>query len=196
MSTENEPQRLLKNVGDVLRYLQDECHRQVAKSKLYADIKIGLLRKENKSFRQRDVDRYAATLPLSTTPDGRTAAALALQQRKDAAEVRRIEALADREEKKNAIMEGAYVSREDVNQELAARAMTLNSGIKTAVQTAALDIILAVGGDQQKTELLIRKMDEVIDGACNEYSRAMEFEVNLHALDDEGNDADESASDG
>lgn len=179
-----------KNVGQVLRYLQEEAGRAIGQSKLYADIKKGLLRKDNKSFRKIDVDRYAATLPLATTPDGRVAEAEERQRRKDEAEIRIKEAQAEREEKKNLILSGQYIDREQVYQEFAARAVALNMGIKTVVQEKALDLILAVEGKQQKSDLLVRLFEEVIDNACNEYSRELTFEVHLNATTDETNQND------
>lgn len=183
----NMPQEIqeeaFRSAGDVLRYLE-EAGRQIKKTKLYEDVKKGLLRKTNKKFRKKDVDRYAASLPKLTTPDGRVAQAESMQARKEAAEVRRLEAIALREEKKNAVMDGSYISRDDVYQELAARAVTLNAGIKSHIQVEALDLIMAVSGDKQKTDLLVRKLEEIVDRASNEYARDLEFEVNLHGFDD------------
>lgn len=191
-SAPNSPETF-KNVGDVLRYLQGDKGRQIEKSKLYDDIKKGLLRKENKTFRLRDVDRYAGSLPLSTTPDGRANDAEDRLRRKEEAEIRIKLAQASREEKKNEIIDGKYIDREQVYQEFAARAVALNTGLKSTVQEKALDIVRAVGGEQQKTGLLVRQMEELIDAACNEYSRELTFEVNLHAIDDgeDRNDAED-----
>ena len=51
MESEKQEAKVFKNVGAVLRYLQEEKGRQIAKSKLYADIQKGLLRKEDKAYR-------------------------------------------------------------------------------------------------------------------------------------------------
>lgn len=181
---------VFKTVGAVLRYLQEEKGRQIKQSKLYRDIKNGLLRKEKTTFRQVDVDRYAGSLPLSTTPDGRSNDAEERQRRKDEADIRIKEAQAYREEKKNKVIDGQYINREQVYQEFAARAVALNMGLKSAVQESALNMVRAVGGDQQKTELLVRELEKLIDAASNEYARELQFEVDLHAIDD-GDDGSE-----
>ncbi len=191
MESDKQEAKIFKNVGAVLRYLQEEKGRQIEKSKLYADIKKGLLRKEDKVYRQIDVDRYAGGLPLTTTPDGRANDAEERMRRKDEAEIRIKEAQAVREEKKNLVIDGQYISKEQVYQEFAARAVALNAGLKSEFRAGALDMILAVGGDQQKTELLVREAEKLIDAACNEYARELQFEVDLHALDD-GEDGEDS----
>lgn len=185
----NEAPEIFKNVGEVLSYLQ-EAGRKIEKTKLYDDVKGGLLKKTNKQFKKRDVDRYAASLPLSSTPDGRTKDAEDRLRRKEEAEIRIKEATAKREEMKTAVMEGQYVLRELVDQELAARAMALHSGLKTQFEAAALELVSTVGGDPKKSRALISALEEVLDGACNEYSRVLEFEVIL------GDDEDEPESEG
>lgn len=184
MESDKQEAQVFKSVGAVLRYLQEEKSRQIEKSKLYEDIKKGLLRKEDKRYRQVDVDRYAGGLPLSSTPDGRANDAEERMRRKDEAEIRIKEAQAIREEKKNAVIDGQYISREQAYQEFAARAVALSTGLKSEFLAGALDMIIAVGGDQQKTDLLVREAEKFIDAACNEYSRELQFEVDLHALDD------------
>lgn len=185
MEAEKEtPIETFKNVGAVLRYLQEDKGRQIEKSKLYRDIKNGLLRKENKVYRKTDVDRYAGSLPLSTTPDGRANSAEDRQRRKEEAEIRIKEAQAEREERKNAIMDGQYIRREDMYQELAARSIALNTGLKSAFREGALDLVLAIGGQADKTELLVRDLEKLIDAACGEYARDMELEVSAGFFDD------------
>lgn len=191
---DNKP-KVFKSVGDVLRYLQEDQNRQIAKSKLYAEIKTGLLRKSDKGFRQKDVDRYAGSLPVGTTPDGRNTGAEERLRRKDEADIRIKEAHAYREEQRNKVLDGQYVSREQVYQELAARAVAFNTGLKSAVQAKALDIIRAVGGDQQKTDLLARTIEKLIDDASNEYARELTFEVDLQGQGHEDEDEDASPTD-
>lgn len=185
----NEAPEVFKNVGEVLAYLQ-ECGRQIEKSKLYADIRSGKIKKIDKRFKKRDVDRFAASLPLATTPDGRVKDVEDRQRRKDEAEIRIKEATAKREEIKTAVMEGQYVLREQVDQELAARAMALHSGLKSQFEAAALDLVTRVGGDPKKSRALVAALEEVLDGACNEFARTIEFEVIL------GDEEDEPSPDG
>ncbi|MCL2791099.1 MAG: hypothetical protein FWD79_10705 [Desulfobulbus sp.] len=191
---ETEPPEVFKSAGEVLRYLQEDKGRQIRKTKLYADVKSGLLRKEERKFRRLDVDKYAASLPLASTPDGRVAEAEDRLRRSEEADIRMKEARAAREERKNAILEGQFVPRADVDQELAARAAALNQGIKSRVEAAALDLVNKVGGKPKRARLLVQEISLLIDAACNEYAQPMEFEVTLYAFD-EDDDADTQAPD-
>lgn len=176
------------SAGEVLRYLQEEKGRQIQKTKLYDDVKTGLLRKEGRKYRRVDVDKYAASLPLSTTPDGRVAEAEAMQRRREEAETRIQEAKARSAERKDAIMAGQYVPRADVDQELAARAATLNQGLKSKVEAAALDLVAKVGGKPKRARTLVQEMEKIIDGACAEYAKVIEFEVTLYDFEDDDDD--------
>lgn len=195
MATNGGTPDVFKNTGEVLRYLQEESGRQIEKTKLYEDIRKGLLRKADKKFRKVDVDKYAASLPRSTTPDGRVADAEARQARKEEAEIRIKEAQADREEKKNAIMDGKYVLREDVDQELAAKAVALNMGLKSKIEANALAIVTRVGGKPKRARTLVQSLEELVDAACNEFAQPLELEVTLHAYDDGDEDGDTAVSD-
>jgi hypothetical protein len=190
--SDTEMPDVFKSAGEVLRYLQEEKGRQIEKTKLYDDVKRGLLRKENRKYRRIDVDKYAASLPLGTTPDGRNAEAEALVRRREEAEVRIQEAKARSAERKDAILAGRYVPREDVDQELAAKAATLNQGLKSKVEATALDLVTAVGGKPKRARTLVQEMEKIIDAACNEYARPIEFEVTLYDFDE---DEDEGEGD-
>jgi hypothetical protein len=196
MSEDTETPEVFKSVGEVLRYLQEEKGRQVQKTKLYDDVKSGLLRKDNKKYRRIDVDRYAASLPQGTTPDGRNAEAEAMLRRREEAEVRIQEAHARTAERKDAIMAGAYVPRESVDQELAAKAATLNQGLKSRMEAVALDLVNAVGGKPKRARNMVQELEKIIDAACAEYAQPMEFEVTLYDFedDDEEGDADPGES--
>jgi hypothetical protein len=196
MNNDTEMPDVFKSVGEVLRYLQEEKQREIRRTKLYDDIKKGLLRKEKRTFRRVDVDRYAASLALATTPDGREAEAADRLRRTEEAEIRIREARAAREEKKNAIVDGKYVLREDVDQQLAAKAAVLNQGLKSKIEAAALDIVTSVGGKPKRARTLVQEMDRLIDAACNEYAQPMEFEVTLYDYDDDDDDSGESGDAG
>jgi hypothetical protein len=109
-------------------------------------------------------------------------------RRSEEADIRMKEARAARKERKTAILEGQYVPRADVDQELAARAATLNQGIKSRVEAMALDLVNKVGGKPKRARTLVQEMEKIIDAACSEYAQIMEFEVTLYAFDDESED--------
>lgn len=77
------------------------------------------------------------------------------------------------------VAEGKYIPRDMVEQELAARAVTLNSGLKSAVEAQALDLIETVDGNPKQAHRFLAKMEAVIDGLSNKYAQPMEIEVNL-----------------
>jgi len=197
MTEEDSGPETFKSAGEVLRYLTEDKGRQIRKTKLYEDIRNGLLRKENRKFRRLDVDRYAASLPLTTTPDGRTAEAEARQRRLEEAEIRIQEARARSSERKDAILAGQYVLRAEVDQELAAKAVTLNQGLKSKMEAAALDLTAKVGGKPKLARVLVQEMEHIIDAACSEYAQPMEFEVTLYDFEeDEDDDDSEPGADG
>ena len=84
---------------EALTYLNEDCGRKISKTKLFEDIKVGRLRKQpDGTFKRRDLDRYAASLPTAGTPDKLATDAARRQQQKEEQEIRRIKNAADREE--------------------------------------------------------------------------------------------------
>ena len=76
---------------------------------------------------------------------------------------------------------GRYILKEQVHLELAARAVTLASGLKTAFEAQHLDLVALVDGNPRKGAALVEKLETMLDEALNEYSREMEFEVTFEA---------------
>lgn len=84
-----------KNWKEALTYLQEDCGRKIGQTKLFADIKAGRLRKQpDGTFKRRDLDRYAASLPTAGTPDKLATDAARRQREKEEQEIRRIRAVA------------------------------------------------------------------------------------------------------
>ena len=157
-----EKRETLKTATDVLEHLLKNG-RKIKKSKLYQDIRKGILRRNaDLSFSVGNVNKYGTTLPMAETPE------MVAQE----AEARRKELAAD-------VAEGKYIPRDMVEQELAARAVTLNSGLKSAVEAQALDLIETVDGNPKQAHRFLAKMETVIDGLSNKYAQPMEIEVNL-----------------
>ena len=155
-----------------------ESGRKLGKSKFFEDIKRGLLRRQaDGGFRLRDLERYMASLPLAGTQDGIAERAQDRQRRKEEAEIRKIEACAKREEFDLAVKMGRYIPREQVHLELAARAVALSLGLKTALEARGLEIISAIDGNPKKSLPLQELLESILDEALNEYSREMEFEL-------------------
>ena len=169
-----------KNLGNwraVLDYVA-EHGRKLGQTKLFKDINLGRLRRQpDGTFRVRDVERYMASLPMSGTPDAVARKAADRQRRKEEADIRKAEAAAEREEFDLQVKKGRYILREQVYAELAARAVTLSSGLKTAFEARNLDLVALVDGSPRKAAALVEELERICDDALNEYSREMEFEV-------------------
>ena len=146
--------KTLKNWQAVLDHVA-ENGRKLSKSKLYKDIGEGRLRKQpDGTFRLRDVQRYMASLPTAGTPDALVRKAADRQRRKEEADIRKAEAAAEREEFDLAVKKGRFIAKDQVYAELAARAVTLSSGLKTAFEARNLDLVALVDGNPKKACLL------------------------------------------
>ncbi|WP_302580042.1 hypothetical protein [uncultured Desulfovibrio sp.] len=171
----------LKDYRAILTYTE-ENGRKLKKTKLFDDIRKGRLKKQpDGTFKQRDVDRYMASLPMAGTPDIVAEKAADRQRRKEEADIRKAEAAAEREEFDLAVKKGKFVPREQVHLELAARAVTLASGLKTTFEAQHLDLVALVDGNPKKGAALMERLEAMLDEALNEYSREMEFEVTFEA---------------
>lgn len=180
----------LKDWRSVLAYVS-ENGRKLGKTKLYSDIGLGRLKKQpDGTFRQRDVDRYMASLPMAGTPDAVAEKAADRQRRKEEADIRKAEAAAEREVFDLAVKKGRYILKEQVHLDLAARAVALSSTIKTAFEARNLDLVAAVDGNPRKGAALIEALEGIFDEAFNEYSREMEFEVTFDAVTEEDHGED------
>lgn len=176
MSNQNGDQNF-GSVKDVLAYLESQG-RKISQSQLYKDLKRGFIRRQKDgSFRQRDVDQYASTLPLMALPEKEADAMsdLARQELEEKVAKTREQRLAIAFDRK--VKEGKYILREDVALELASRASTLNVGLRSVFRLYAPDYIRMVGGDVVKAEELATEFEKNLDAALTEYSRPMDFKV-------------------
>lgn len=171
-----EVQNLLSS-KDVLKYIEEK-NRKVKKTKLYEDINKGLLKKQvDGSFRLRDVDKYLLSLPMLGTSDIFAEKASERQRRKEEQEIRRLTAVASKEEFDLSVKQGKFIEKEKVYQELAARAVTLGMQIKTAFEVNAIELVELVEGNPKKTNTLKQKLTEIFETSLAEYAKEMEIEV-------------------
>lgn len=123
------------------------------------------------------------SLPMARTPDSLVRKAADRQRRREEADIRKAEAAAEREEFDLAVKKGRFIARDQVYAELAARAVTLSSGLKTAFESQNLDLVALVDGNPKKAVALVEALERICDDALNEYSREVEFEVVLQDLE-------------
>ena len=167
----------LPSAAAVLAHLQ-AGGRKVRKSKLYQDVKAGLLaRLPGGGFSRAAVETYAQTLPLTAPPAGEAERNKDLARRRQEATIRKIEEETARIRFRGEVERGRYIPREDVELELAGRAVVLESGIRQAVEMQVLDLIHLVGGDPRKSQEFLERFEAMLDGALNEYAAEAEFEV-------------------
>ena len=180
-----ENQKNLKDYKEVLEYAKEQG-RKLAKTKFYEDKNANKIKVQaDGSFKIRDVDKYIRSLPSLGTSDALFEKAADRQKQKEEAEIRRIRAIADKEEFDLARKKGEFVPRDKVQMELASRAIMLSSGIKTAFEVHSIDFVDVVEGNPKKGTQLIEKLEAIFDEAMNEYSQPVEFELSFEFEDRE-----------
>lgn len=175
----------LPDMRSVIQYASSK-NRKLGKTKLYDDVnKKGLLKRQaDGSFKIRDVDFYLSTVPVTSVTDASHDRAMDRQRRKEEAEIRRLKASAERAEFDLAVRKGEYVARDTVYLELAARAVTLSSNLKTAFEAQILDIISLAEGNPQRSVQLIDRIESLVDEAMSEYSREIQLDVDFQKVSD------------
>ena len=135
--------------------------------------------------------RYAASLPTAGTPDKLATDAARRQREKEEQEIRRIRVAADKEEFILKVKQCQYISRDDVYQELAARAVALSASLKTEFEARSLDVIALVEGNPKKSGPFVEHIEQVIDEAMNEYAKPIEIKVTFTAEPEAGTESDD-----
>lgn len=165
---------------DVLAYLKAGGYK-IEKSALSNHVLKRKLIRKSGVFRRKDVDSYA-DLHLQSGATGQTAAdkkTIALQERKLKAECLRTEEQALKAKIEREASEGKLIPRDDVELELAGRAVALEAGYDHMVYTMASGLVELVGGDQAKVDRLITAMLEAKDEWLNQYASTADFVVVL-----------------
>lgn len=180
------PRRPLTSVAEVLDYLE-KAGRKVKKTKLYEDIKKGILPRkvvDSKAvFRPVDVDRYATTLPLAVVPERQQQEVEDLARVKLAAEIDKLRAQRETIEFDRQIKAGKYVLRMDVALELAARASELDRALRSTFRLFVADFIRLCGGDGTKDETVATEFEKILDAALTEFSRPVAFATEVFDSD-------------
>ncbi|MEI3478860.1 MAG: hypothetical protein V8Q84_06795 [Bilophila sp.] len=101
-----------KTWKEALDYLKEDCGRESRADKASADIKAGRLKRQpDGSFKRRDLDRYAASLPTAGTPDKLATDAARRQREREEQELRRIRAAANHDGRPSGEARAVYFAR-------------------------------------------------------------------------------------
>lgn len=199
MSSQNGNENF-PDVKSVLAYLQGQG-RKISQAALYNGINNGFLRRQkDKSFRKRDVDVFATTLPMLAIPQREADESTDLGREKMREDIEKI-----REQKLSIRFSrekesGKYILREDVALELASRAATLSLALRGVFRLNVADYIRMADGDVTKAEEIAAEFEKNLDMALNEYSKPMEFKIEFLAAEPEkdkpGNEVKGQETDG
>jgi hypothetical protein len=172
----------LRSVPKVVEFLRNRGFK-VQRTKLYYDIRKGLLRRQpDKSFSESDVLKYAAKLP-------RLVDAVDIEKitgQKQKAELEKIKEqtrsiVFDRE-----IKAKKYILRTKVETLQGIKAGVFEAGLKHLLQTNMAEFFMLVGADSKKIQDGVNFWMRNVDGLLNEFARIDEIEVDL---DDENGNA-------
>ncbi len=165
---------------EVLAYLKAGGYK-IEKSALSNHVRNRMLIKKSGAFKRRDVDSYA-TLHLQSGATGQTQAdkkTVELQERKLKAECLRTEEQALKAKIEREAIEGKLIARDDVELELAGRAVALEAGYDHMVYTKTAEWIEICGGDQARADRLINALLEAKNEWLNQYASTADFVVLL-----------------
>jgi len=163
---------------DVLAYLKAGGYK-IEKSALSNHVRTRMLIKKNGCFKRKDVDSYAE-LHLQSGATGQTEAdkkTANLMERKLKAECQRTEEQALRAKIEREAVEDKLIPRDEVELELAGRAVALEAGYDHMVYTRAAEWIDVVCGDQSRVDRLIGAMLDAKNDWLNQYASTDEFVV-------------------
>lgn len=166
------------NVLAVLEWLQ-EGDWKISKSNLYVHAREGLLlaRKDGK-YHLRDVSKYAKL--YLKKKEGRTPRSKrfdSLQEKRVAAETRKMEAQARMAEIKAKALEGFYVERTSFERALAARAAVFKNDIMHWIHADVPHIVHLCSGDRNKIPELIEYICDQAETWLDRYSGDTTFSV-------------------
>lgn len=168
-----------KNKAEVLRHLKAMGY-DITQRTFYRHCKQGKLHKSTKNiFTLRLVQQYVKTVGLyrpGTAPgEGSNTDDLARDKLK--AEIRKLDESGAREALKRKREEGKLIDRADLYLELAARAVTMDTGFRQMINVEAPTLIAAVKGDVTRQnefeDLLIDAWNRLLDS----YATSDEFEI-------------------
>jgi hypothetical protein len=177
---EHKPKREFRNLREVAEYLKASGWK-VSQSTVYKHGGEGKIRPNQEGvYSLKAVEKYAGIFLVRKETQQKIIDD-ELQRKKLLAEVEKLSEQARLARIKRLAEEGRYILRDDLELEMAARAASLEAGLKHIVQLRAGDWISVVTGDGKKTGDLIREMNKAIDLILNEFASMREFHIILES---------------
>lgn len=168
------------NILEVVEFLESRRWK-IKKSSAYEHARQRKLRPQKDGlYYQKDVEKYArAYLKKRDDPAAPSGprGLESIQERRNAAEARKIEAQADHWELKSKTASGMYVERGSFERALAQRAMLFKIDLEVFARAQPPEIIRLVGGDPEKTPDLIEFMLGQVASFLARYAEDREFVI-------------------
>lgn len=163
---------------------------KLGKSQFYNHCKDGLIRPDaDGSYSMKRLKKYAEThVKRAETGLLQRDELERLQERKLKGEVELLEVKKAREQHDLDVRRGRFIPREDVEIELAGRAVAFLSGLRNTVQMSAVDWIRLVNGDTSRAAILIDAMTHDIEHRLSHYASTVQWEVILDAPQEDDDD--------
>lgn len=167
-----------KNIQEVVSYLQQQGWK-VSDSTVYNHKRDGLISPNAQGrYLQKTVDKYAAQ-NLERLDGGRQdpGGDEDLQKQIKDAELRKVNAQANKIEFENDIRRGRYIDKTIVEQDRAARAVLFKSDLRNFFRREVHNIVELCGGNPELTPKLLTFFDRQVDVIIGRYSEDREFVV-------------------
>lgn len=186
LNRKEEGKKTFADIPEVLAYIKSQG-RKVGRSKLYNDVNKHrhLPMQMDGTIRLSDVKAYMTKLPLTGTPPALAEKVADRQARKEEEEIRRIRAVANREEFSLAVLQGKYIAKELIYVELASRAVALRDGLKNAAESHASELVEMAGGDAKRTGAFIEGLSRLFDECIGDYARPITIDVSITGIEEE-----------
>lgn len=184
-----EEKQYFKSRFDVYEYLKNKGLK-VGKSKLYQDVKAGLLIvQKDGTVLKKDVENYILH-PGANVAVNQISGSDTLANEKAEAELRKIKAQAELAENKARILSGQLVEKDLFYGELAARALIFKSDLVNFFRAEASNMIAIVQGDPKKAPDLMDLCFAALEKALSHYSSEAEFNVpaSITGMEDDSDD--------
>ncbi len=163
-----------KSINVVWKHLK-KAGFKISDSKIYRDKAKGMIRvNSDGTVSESEVRAYAGTLERV---DGDIGDLTDVHARKANKEVERLDEQISKLRFENEKETGKYILRSDFEAELAARAVTLESGFRHLFNMKSKEWIALVNGKVEKSADFLQQLNEGLDEQLNSYATTKTFQV-------------------